>query len=136
VSDTITIENIAHVPADLDELPVGTKVIDSEGDTGTHLGNGVWSVTGIGETVWSSFFRFPVYVGQEELPQGETITTIRQLDALPSGSIVVGLDPLRTVRVKLGSDWYDPARADHTWNVDTYVHARRYGFAVAFRPTY
>ncbi|AWY07628.1 hypothetical protein SEA_YOSIF_64 [Streptomyces phage Yosif] len=129
-----------HTVNDLDELPVGAEIEDREGDTATHLGNGVWSVTGFAETVWSSFFRFPVALTSPSsplAPENEVIRTISALDALPNGSVIVGIDALRLTFVKQGGHWIDPTkRPGDTYNVRAFVHARRWGFKVGYRPQY
>ncbi|MFE0964091.1 MULTISPECIES: hypothetical protein [Streptomyces] len=60
------------------------------------------------------------------------IRRIAELDALPNGSTVIGLDPQQTVVHKAGGHWVDLNKpAGTTWNVRTYVMARRWGVRVA-----
>ncbi|AFU62041.1 hypothetical protein SEA_BROPLEASE_61 [Streptomyces phage BroPlease] len=56
------------------------------------------------------------------------IKRIAELDALPNGSVIVGLDPQATVVHKAGGHWIDLNKPPGTtWNVRTYVMARRWG---------
>ncbi|MEU8621392.1 hypothetical protein [Streptomyces sp. NPDC048623] len=56
------------------------------------------------------------------------IKRIAELDALPDGTVVVGLDPQATVVHKRAGHWIDLCKpSGTTWNVRTYVMARRYG---------
>lgn len=129
---------LARNEADAVELPVGTQIEDRQGDTAIKREDGTWEVTGIGETVWPSFFAYPLVVLNPELNEERdegVISNLSQLDALPDGTVIVGEDKLRTVRFKQTGSWIDPSKpVATTWNLNTYVHARRYGFRVAFRP--
>ncbi|MEU9126609.1 hypothetical protein AB0D08_00600 [Kitasatospora sp. NPDC048540] len=65
-----------------------------------------------------------------------TYTTCSSLDELPNGTVVVGLDPWKTMRIKVSDRWIDPKKPlGTTYDVDTYATARRYGFRAAFLPT-
>ncbi|MGW4158728.1 hypothetical protein [Streptomyces sp. NPDC004788] len=56
------------------------------------------------------------------------IKRIAELDALPDGTVAVGLDPQATVVHKRAGQWIDLCKPPGTtWNVRTYVMARRYG---------
>ncbi|MCS0601129.1 hypothetical protein NX794_07775 [Streptomyces sp. LP11] len=63
------------------------------------------------------------------------IRRIDELDALPNGTAIVGLDPQATVAHKAGGHWVDLNKAPGTtWNVRTYVMARRWGVRVLSHP--
>jgi hypothetical protein len=63
------------------------------------------------------------------------IGRIDELDALPSGTVIVGLDPQATTVHKAGGDWIDLRKPPGTtWNLRTYVMVRRWGFRVASQP--
>ncbi|AGM12081.1 hypothetical protein SEA_GODPOWER_59 [Streptomyces phage Godpower] len=65
----------------------------------------------------------------------EDIHTLRDLDVLPNGTLVVGLDPQATTRFKQDGHWVDPKKPiGTTWNLNTYVLARRYGIRVVVQP--
>ncbi|MFD7976749.1 hypothetical protein [Streptomyces sp. NPDC059071] len=64
-----------------------------------------------------------------------TIKRIAELDALPDGTVVVGLDPQATIVRKRAGHWFDPCKPPGTtWNVRTYVMARRYGVRAVAEP--
>ncbi|MEU9057866.1 hypothetical protein AB0D13_02935 [Streptomyces sp. NPDC048430] len=63
------------------------------------------------------------------------IRRIADLDELPEGTVVVGLDPQATVVIKGSGHWIDLSKpVGTTWNVRTYVTARRWGFRVVAQP--
>ncbi|MFE9254063.1 hypothetical protein [Streptomyces sp. NPDC006879] len=64
-----------------------------------------------------------------------TVKRIADLDALPEGTVVVGLDPQATVVHKRDGHWIDLRKPPGTtWNVRTYVMARRWGIRVVAEP--
>ncbi|AKY03365.1 hypothetical protein FDI81_gp58 [Streptomyces phage Hydra] len=117
--------------AEIQELPVGSKIVDADGDTGEKLTNGEWWVPGFGmEDSW--FFTLPVEVEHEPHPKVESLT---DLEALPDGTLIVGLDPQKTLRFKQAGQWVDPHKPlGTTWGLNTYVLARRYGVRVVATP--
>ncbi|AWN07353.1 hypothetical protein SEA_NABI_59 [Streptomyces phage Nabi] len=123
-------------------LPVGSKIVDDDGDTGEKLASGEWYVPGFGEREDAYFFSLPVEVehvggvGPEftvtDLPD---VHTLRDLDKLPDGTLIVGLDPQATIRFKQDGNWIDPKKPlGTTWGLNTYVLARRYGVRVVLQP--
>ncbi|QPB09663.1 hypothetical protein CPT_Spernnie_059 [Streptomyces phage Spernnie] len=58
-----------------------------------------------------------------------TVSTPRELDALPDGTEIELLDKRGTRRVKVGGHWRAEGRAA-TQNVYVYVNARRYGAVI------
>ncbi|MEV5330822.1 hypothetical protein [Streptomyces werraensis] len=63
-----------------------------------------------------------------------SITTIRELDELPDGTVIEIQDRRGTLRFKWGSDWYATDKT-LTQNVYTYVNTRRWGARVIERGT-
>ncbi|QMP84603.1 hypothetical protein KGG93_gp58 [Streptomyces phage Endor2] len=124
-----------HTVPDLDLLPAGAKIEDREGDQGVSLGNGTFEVVGFRDPVYSSFFAFPVEL-ISPLPQDDTILReIKDLDALPNGSVIVGVDVVPPTFFKQAGHWVNPTKhIGTTQNVQAFVHARRWGFRVAHRP--
>ncbi|ATE85085.1 hypothetical protein SEA_CELESTE_59 [Streptomyces phage Celeste] len=123
-------------------LPVGSKIVDDDGDTGEKLANGDWYVPGFGSKEDAFFFSLPVEVetlGEvgpsfkvADMPE---IHTLRDLEALPDGTLIVGLDPQETIRFKQDGNWIDPKKPiGTTWGLNTYVLARRYGVQVVLQP--
>jgi hypothetical protein len=127
-----------HTVPDLDALPYGATIEDREGDFGFSLGNGTFEAVGFRDPVYSSFFAFPVEItyrlGEEpEVP--EAIRTIAELDALPDGSVIVGVDTVPPTFFKQAGHWINPTKnIGTTQNVQAFVHARRWGFRVVHRP--
>lgn len=128
-----------HTVPDLEVLPAGTRIEDNEGDQGVAIGDGTFQVLGYGEPVYPSFFAFPVT--ELHNPRADVtireqpIRTIAELDALPDGSVIEGLDLLRLTFIKQTGHWIDPLKPiGTTFNVRAFVHARRWGFRVAHRP--
>ncbi|ANT41063.1 hypothetical protein BI024_gp59 [Streptomyces phage Nanodon] len=118
----------------IESLPIGTEVVDADGDTGIKLNATEWSVTGFYERQTSSFFTLPVTVTSDIGSEPE-VQTLRDLDTLPDGTLIVGLDPQRTLRFKQGGTWVDPHKPiGTTWGLNTYVLARRYGVRVVAQP--
>ncbi|QEQ94090.1 hypothetical protein SEA_SAFTANT_58 [Streptomyces phage Saftant] len=124
-----------HTVPDLDALPYGAIIEDNEGDGGVSLGNGTFEVVGFRDPVYSSFFAFPVQL-VSPLPQDDTILReIKDLDALPDGSVIVGVDAVPPTFFKQSGHWVNPHKpVGTTQNVTAFVHARRWGFRVAHRP--
>lgn len=125
-----------HTVPDLDALPAGAVIEDNEGDGGISLGNGTFEVVGFRDPVYSSFFAFPVRLISPLPAEDEQIVReIKDLDALPDGSVIEGLDKLRLTFIKQTGHWIDPLKPiGTTFNVRAFVHARRWGFRVAHRP--
>uniref|UniRef100_A0AAU7GZR4 Tail terminator n=1 Tax=Streptomyces phage Kamino TaxID=3158857 RepID=A0AAU7GZR4_9CAUD len=130
-----------HTVPDLDALPEGAIIEDNEGDGGVSLGNGTFEVVGFRDPVYSSFFAFPVQLVSPPNPCAEVTTreqslrTIAELDALPNGSVIVGVDAVPPTFFKQAGHWINPTkRIGTTQNVQAFVHARRWGFRVAHRP--
>ncbi|AKY03739.1 hypothetical protein AVT26_gp57 [Streptomyces phage Lannister] len=110
-------------------LPVGSKIIDADGDSGEKLSNGDWVVPGFGSGQDEWFFTLPVEIDTVE------VTTLSDLDSLPNGTLIQGLDPQRTLRFKQDGNWIDPHKPiGTTWGLNTYVLARRYGVTVVATP--
>ncbi|WJN63469.1 hypothetical protein [Streptomyces phage phiScoe56] len=124
-----------HTVPDLDALPYGAIIEDNEGDGGVSLGNGTFEVVGFRDPVYSSFFAFPVEL-VSPLPQDDTILReIKDLDALPNGSVIVGVDAVPPTFFKQAGHWINPTKPiGTTQNVQAFVHARRWGFRVTHRP--
>ncbi|QPB09968.1 hypothetical protein CPT_Sitrop_053 [Streptomyces phage Sitrop] len=124
-----------HTVPDLDLLPTGARIEDREGDQGVSLGNGTFEVIGFRDPVYSSFFSFPVEL-ISPLPQDDAILReIKDLDALPNGSVIVGVDAVPPTFFKQAGHWVNPTKhIGTTQNVQAFVHARRWGFRVAHRP--
>ncbi|WJN63236.1 hypothetical protein [Streptomyces phage phiScoe45] len=124
-----------HTVPDLDALPEGVIIEDREGDFGVSLGNGTFEVIGFRDPVYSSFFAFPVQVTQTVAVAPQAIRTIAELDALPNGSMIVGVDAVPPTFFKQAGHWVNPTKQiGTTQNVQAFVHARRWGFRVAHRP--
>ncbi|WLW38535.1 hypothetical protein [Streptomyces phage Vanseggelen] len=125
-----------HTVPDLDTLPYGARIEDNEGDQGVSLGNGTFEVIGFRDPVYSSFFAFPVSLLSPPSEQDDTILReIKDLDALPNGSVIVGVDAVPPTFFKQAGHWVNPTKQiGTTQNVQAFVHARRWGFRVAHRP--
>lgn len=125
-----------HTVPDLEALPEGVKFEDREGDQGLSLGNGLFEVVGFRSAVYASFFAFPVeVVSPLPEPDDSVLREIKDLDALPDGSVIVGVDALRLTFFKQTGHWIDPSKPiGTTFNVRAFVHARRWGFRVAHCP--
>ncbi|WMI34578.1 hypothetical protein SEA_DEXERS_58 [Streptomyces phage Dexers] len=124
-----------HTVPDLETLPAGTRIEDNEGDQGVALGDGTFEVIGFRDAVYPSFFAFPVTQLTPPSTEDHILREIKDLDALPDGSVIVGTDALRLTFIKQTGHWIDPLKPiGTTFNVRAFVHARRWGFRVAHRP--
>ncbi|MEU9605422.1 hypothetical protein [Streptomyces sp. NPDC048057] len=63
-----------------------------------------------------------------------SVTTIRELDGLPDGSVIELLDKRGSIRFKRSGHWH-AADKSRTQNVYTYVNTRRWGARVVERGT-
>lgn len=60
---------------------------------------------------------------------------IAELDELPDGSVVMGVDHQNTIRFKSSGQWLDSKKpVGSTWSLNTYILARRWGVRVLFLP--
>jgi hypothetical protein len=124
-----------HTVPDLDALPAGSIIEDREGDGGVSLGNGTFEVVGFRDPVYSSFFAFPVELVSPSPTPEPALREIKDLDALPDGSVIVGVDAVPPTFFKQAGHWINPTKhIGTTQNVQAFVHARRWGFRVAHRP--
>ncbi|WJN62760.1 hypothetical protein [Streptomyces phage phiScoe15] len=124
-----------HTVPDLETLPAGARIEDNEGDQGVSLGDGTFEVIGFRDAVYPSFFAFPVQLLTPPSKDDTILREIKDLDALPDGSVIVGADLLGLTFHKQTGHWIDPLKPiGTTWNVRAFVHARRWGFRVAHRP--
>ncbi|APC43302.1 hypothetical protein Joe_62 [Streptomyces phage Joe] len=124
-----------HTVPDLDALPEGAIIEDNEGDGGVSLGNGTFEVVGFRDPVYSSFFAFPVVLVSPPSKPEPALREIKDLDALPDGSVIVGVDAVPPTFFKQAGHWINPRKPiGTTQNVQAFVHARRWGFRVAHRP--
>ncbi|QYW07904.1 hypothetical protein SEA_REDBEAR_58 [Streptomyces phage RedBear] len=118
----------------IESLPIGTEIQDADGDTATKISDTQWSVVGFYERHNSSFFTLPVTV-TSQIGSEPGVETLRDLDKLPNGTLVQGLDPQGTLRFKQDGNWIDPYKPlGTTWGLNTYVLARRYGVRVVAIP--
>ncbi|WMI33380.1 hypothetical protein SEA_PROVOLONE_60 [Streptomyces phage Provolone] len=124
-----------HTVPDLETLPAGARIEDNEGDQGVAIGDGTFQVLGFADPVYPSFFAFPVAQLTPSTQDSTILREIKDLDALPNGSVIVGVDVVPPTFFKQAGHWINPTKPiGTTQNVQAFVHARRWGFRVAHRP--